>query len=345
MNAFLEKLRAEPNKRVPLERLQRHFYEVFPEVQVSPDRGARLLEALRALESSGQVALPAKGSWESIGSPPLPKWAAVAPAEDSKPERRDFNSVAWVPDLGWWTGLKSAQLVTLERINEFLLRRRGSFALVPIKERSLEIFGDEKKLDSMFDGNGLFGGRLPLAAIGAFHVPHPLPYRQADAPGRSVLVVENHNSFWSFGEWNHEARRYAAVVYGQGEAFRSTGAALGQVLREVQGTGAIYLGDLDTKGVRMPVAFNAAAKEGEPRVAPALEWYRWIVANGRRRLKPECKEGTHALAESWLGPELADEVNKMWQQGEWMPQESLGFEQLIEFKGAIDGEVPWTSEG
>ena len=33
-------------------------------------------------------------------------------------------------------------------INEFLLKRRTSLCLVPIKERSLEIFGDEKRLES-----------------------------------------------------------------------------------------------------------------------------------------------------------------------------------------------------
>lgn len=329
MNDFLERLRAEVNKRVPLERLQRHFYEAFPEVQVSPDRGARLLEALRGLESAGHVALPAKGSWETLGAPPLPKWVAVVTTQNSTPERRDFSAVAWVPDLGWWTDLKSGQLATLERINEFLLRRRGSFALVPIKERSLEIFGDEKKLDSMCDGDALFGGRLPLAAIGCFRVPLPLPYRQANAPGRPVLVVENHNSFWSFGEWNHTVKKYAAVVYGSGETFRNTGRALGQVLREVQGVGALYLGDLDTKGVRMPIAFNAASMDGEPRVAPALDLYHWLLQNGKRRVKPECREGTRLLAEAWLGPELANAVNELWQRGEWIPQESLGFEQLL----------------
>jgi len=62
-------------------------------------------------------------------------------------------------------------------------------------------------------------------------------------------VVENHNSFWSFGEWNQTTLRYSAVIYGAGEAFRSTGQALNQVLLEVGGQGAEYLGDLDPKAL------------------------------------------------------------------------------------------------
>lgn len=158
-------------------------------------------------------------------------------------------------------------------------------------------------------------------------------YRQADAPGRQVLVVENHNSFWSFGEWNHETKVYAAVVYGAGEAFRSTGAALGQVLREVEGVGAQYLGDLDIKGVRIPVEFNHSAREGSPKVAPALDWYAWLLANGTRRKRPECASSARSDADAWLGPELGTRVHHMWQAGQWIPQESLGYEQLADVGG------------
>lgn len=226
--------------------------------------------------------------------------------------------------------MNPVQLVAAKCINDFLLRRRGTLRPVPIKERSLQIFGDEKRLDAMKTGDTLFQDRLALATLGAFQVPQPLPYRQADAPGRPVLVVENHNSFWSFGEWNHNVKRYSAVVYGSGEAFRLTGAALGQVLREVEGAGAQYLGDLDVKGVRIPVEFNAAAGDESPRVLPALELYAWLLENGTRRVKLECKAGTLSQAEAWLGADLAPRVFEMWQEGHWVPQEALGFEQLIE---------------
>lgn len=75
-------------------------------------------------------------------------------------------------------------------VNDFLLRRRGERALVPAKERSLEIFGDEKRLDQMCKA-GMLMGKLPLSALGCFQVAAPLPYRLADARGKPALVVEN----------------------------------------------------------------------------------------------------------------------------------------------------------
>src|SRR5439155_25487709 len=115
--------------------------------------------------------------------------------------------------------------------------------------RALEIFGDEKFLDQRVRDNALFGGRLPLSTLGTFCVPLPLPARTAEAPGRPLLVVENHHSYWSFGQWNVTARRYAAVVYGSGRAFASSGRALRQVVEQTQASHAEYFGDIDPVGV------------------------------------------------------------------------------------------------
>jgi len=324
---FLKLLQAGTRKRVPLADLRQHYFSLYPDVQNSPDRGARLLEALRQLEAAGALSLPAAGSWEKVGVPPLPQWVLLKREPRPAPSK-DLRGVTWVPELGFWPELRPGQLETLAPINEFLLRRRDSLLFVPIKERSLEIFGDEKRLDSMCTGDSLFGGRLQLSTLGCFRVPQPLPYRLAEAPGRPVLVVENHNSFWSFGEWNQQARRYAAVVYGCGEAFRLTGRALQQVMHEVNGSGAEYLGDLDPKGVRIPGEFNRAAEVGSPQVRPAVAFYQWLLDNGVRRHRAECATVDGASAAAWLGADLAAQVAELWRSEHWIPQEALGFEQL-----------------
>ena len=329
MTGFLKLLQAGTRKRVPLADLRQLYFSLYPDVQNSPDRGARLLEALRQLEAAGALSLPAAGSWEKVGVPPLPQWVLLKREPRPAPSK-DLRGATWAPELGFWPELRPGQLETLLPVNEFLLRRRGSLLLVPIKERSLEIYGDEKRLDGMCSGDSLFGGRLHLSTLGCFRVPQPLPYRPADAPGKPVLVVENHNSFWSFGEWNHQALRYSAVVYGSGEAFRLTGRALRQVLHEVDGIGAEYLGDLDPKGVRIPREFNRAAEVGSPQVRPAVALYQWLLANGVRRHRAECAAFDAASAAAWLGADLAAQVTELWRTGHWVPQEALGFEQLSE---------------
>lgn len=328
MSEFLKLLQSGPRKRVALAELRQHYYAAHPDMQNSPQRSAELLNALKALEAEGALTLPARGpNWEQVGSPPLPSWVLLRREVRAAPAS-GLASVTWAPELGFWPELKAAQLEALRPINEFLLRRRGPLMLVPIKERSLEIYGDEKRLDAMATCESLFSARLPLSALYCFRVPQPLPYRAAEAPGRPVLVVENHNSYWSLGEWNQDARRYAAVVYGSGEAFRLTGRALQQVLHEVQGNGAEYLGDLDPKGVRIPEEFNQAAPAGSPTVHPANSFYQWLLDHGRRRQRTT---GSLAQAGSsdWLGPELAEQVVQLWAGGHWIPQEALGLEQLL----------------
>jgi hypothetical protein len=322
---FLERLSALPRKRIELAQLRQLYFELHPEVQNHPERSAMLLKALHSLAQDGVLTLPGPDSWERVGQPVLPRWVTLVRATSSAPVR-DFARVPWVPELGFWTELKPSQLEAAFVINEYMLQHRNSLFRVPIKERSLEIFGDEKRLDAMRSSDTLFSGRLSLDALGAFVVPPPLPYRAAPTSGRPVLVVENHNSYWSFGEWNQAARRYSAVVYGAGEAFRSSGAALGEVLREVGGTGAVYLGDLDPKGVSIPLDRNSATHD-EIKVTPAIEWYEWLLLNGRRRDRPPCDDLT-LLATQWLGFELGKALSELWREGLWVPQEALGFSHL-----------------
>ena len=198
---------------------------------------------------------------------------------------------------------------------------------VPIKERSLEIFGDEKRLDAMATGDTLFGGRLHLTVIGCFRAPQPLPHRVADARGKPVLIVENHNTFWSFGEWNVVARRYAAIVYGGGLNFRLTGRDLHYVMAEVGAPSAEYFGDLDPKGVSIPVDFNLTVEAGRPLVQAALPLYTWLLRNGTRRPKVAAKMYNRDTLLTFMPP-LASQLEELWSQGEWLPQEALGTEQL-----------------
>ncbi|QZA82260.1 Wadjet anti-phage system protein JetD domain-containing protein [Deefgea piscis] len=330
-DSFLSVLENASRKRIVLDDVRRAFFVAHPETITAPNRNALLLERLRELEKACCIKLPAAGSWEKVGNPPLPKWVQVTGMETSTPNFEDYASVAWVPELGFWPELKLPALETARLINDYLLSHRNKLRLVPIKERSLEIFGDEKRLDSLRTSGSatLFGGRLPLSVLGAFVVPSPLPYRMSNVVGAPVLIVENHNSFWSFGEWNQHAKRYSAVVYGSGKAFQGSGNALEQVLIEVGGVSAQYLGDLDPAGVRIPIEFNRTRSSVSSMVAPAIELYRWLLENGHKRVLCEQHNGLRSLAEEWLGNELGAELSELWISGHWIPQEALGFERLM----------------
>ncbi len=323
-NAFLLLIQASTTKRVSLFTLREIFRKAHPEFAGSPERDRMLLDALNALCAEGMITLPAEGSWEKFGSPRMPKWAAIV--DVSPAEKFNWITIPWVPEFGFWPELRPSQLESARCINEFLLRRRQQLRPIPIKERSLEIFGDEKRLDSLRTGDTLFGGRLLLSAIGAFQVPLPLPYRSAGVRGRPVLIVENHDSYWSFGEWNERVKCFAAVVYGSGEAFRSSGRALEQVLYETGGTSAQYLGDVDPTGISIPVDFNVSQPSTGVHITPALAFYEWLLQHGIRRAGTVT--GDQAKISAWLLEPLSHEILTLFEDGFWIPQESLGIEVL-----------------
>lgn len=330
MSEFLAAIATSSKKKVFLDELKRNFYALHPAVLNSPDRSSRLLAALRELEQQGAIRLPASGSWEKLGNPPLPQFVTLI--REVEQDTYDYSHEPWVPEFGFWPQLRGSQLSDAKTINDWLLRHRGTFQQVPIKERSLEIFGDEKRLDALRSGSTLFAGRMPLAVIGAFHVSPPLPYRLAQTESTCVLVVENHNSFWSFGEWNQSSKRYRAVVYGAGNGFAGAAEALVQVLHEVQGQDIEYLGDLDPKGMRIPLDFNKSAQRWGLHVAPASEYYRWLLRHGRQRTKLEKRIVPDDSATRWLGEQSGAELMTIWQKGLWIPQEALGYEQLVQWR-------------
>ena len=326
---LVELLRESRNKRIPLEALRRCFRNAHPELSGNPESDRVLLDALQGLASGGVVALPAEGSWEKFGNPPMPKWISLVSSPE--PPVFDWASVPWVPELGFWVELQPRQREAARSINEFLLRRRGTLIAVPLNERSAEIFGDEKRLASLALGNSLFGGRLPLETIGAFHVATPLPYRAVSAAGRPVLILENHHSYWSFGEWNTERKRYAAVVYGSGNEFAKSGAALDQVFAETGANGAEYFGDLDHTGLAIPADFNARRRQlGRPGIAPAEEFYAWLLAHGRRQ---PVREPSRPISIDgglgWLPSRLQVDARALLEGRCRIAQECLGYEVLL----------------
>lgn len=325
MSGFLQTLRNSTRRRIPLNELRRLWLATHQEQIQHPERDRLLLDELRNLAGREELTLPSPRNFEP-GNPPMPRFVQLI--GKTRPARDDdhWEKLAWRPELGFWTELSARERETAEKINMWLTRRRGTMRCVPLRERSLEIFHDEKYLDRRVQGNSLFNGRLPLEAIGAFVVPHPLPYRAIGAPGNPVLVVENHHTYWSLAEWNQRSRCFAAVAYGEGNALCSAASALREVLRECHASGAVYFGDLDPEGIRIPLRFNAMST---PKLHPAIPMYRFLLEHGTRRTPVTRGEIAEQTIREWM-PDLAEDILALWAGDQWIPQEALGTEQLAE---------------
>jgi hypothetical protein len=322
--AFLDQLSQCIGKRVSLALLRTLWLEADPLQIHVHNRDKQMLAALEEAHCNGVLTLPAPRSYEKFGSPPMPAFVTLVREARPKPVL-NYLGTAWGPELGFWPSLAGTELATAHKINEWLIRRRNNFRIVPLRERSLDIFGDEKYLDSRVRNGALFSGRMPLSVIGAMRVEHPLAYRPADAVGQPVLVVENHHTFWSLGEWNEDVKRYSAIVFGSGNTLCASGLALTEVMREREATHAEYFGDLDPEGISIPLKFN---KINQQQLSPALLMYRWLLRVGRQKAGVMSNADGRLMLNLWL-PELAADIFRMWDDGKWMPQEGLGLEALM----------------
>lgn len=331
-NQFYLKLKALNRVRLSIEQVRIAFSEVFPEFTYNPDRISYLYKELGSLRDCGFIEFPSlknRKAWILESNPRLPAWIVLKVME-GKRETIIAADIPWLSEMRFCVDLKNQQtLADAVIINEFLIRNRRQLIAVPSRERSLQIFGDEKRLDNLIDSGGLFGGKLPLSSLGAFQVEQPLAHQKSGVSGRPILVVENHHTYWSLCEWNSKTVFYSAVVFGAGNAFSATGRAIDALHAEVMGTQIEYIGDLDVLGFEIPLRFNKIRmRDGLLAVKPAVFFYQWLLSNGIRR---DTGKGPHYVKPEvtiWLPAGLHPTLSELFFEGKWIPQESLGREQL-----------------
>ena len=242
---------------------------------------------------------------------------------------------AWLPALAFAADVRHpVRRADLQAINAFLVSARDkSLSPVPTRERSLQIFGNEKRLDDIRKGEPtLFDGRISLDDLHCYPVAPPLPYETPDSPsaGRPVLVLENYHSYDSFQRWNRDAALYAAVAYGGGNAFRQGAGNLDELIARTAADGAFYVGDLDPTGVDILLGVNKRRlADRQPTVRPHCGLYRWLLAHGcRRPLDKAPKDGLVAHVGEVFPPGIAASLGELWAEGLCIPQEGFGLEQL-----------------
>jgi hypothetical protein len=268
------------------------------------------------------------------------RWGAafgfVAPTDD---EARQIAAHPWAPALAFVrTARTQVPFAELRQLDAFLKGAPQARPVVPIKERSLEIFGDEKRLDTLA-GSVLFRSpdRLDLREhLRCESIGVPLAWRRGPvaAAAGPLLVIENAATWHSYCRWNAVRREFSAVVYGDGNRFVDGIAYLPDLFAELGGRRPVhYFGDLDPPGLRIPQ--EAAARAKTP-ITPHLWSYRQLLARGADRVQAwDSDPGTEALCE-WLG-ELAEPARRLFVAHRRLAQEHLGWEFLCEPAGDADG--------
>ena len=340
MLSFEEALLALGKRRIRLPEIRDAYLRAHPDALNAPDLRRLLLEALRRVERDEVADLPAPGrTWDTSGSPALPRTASLREVARS---RRSPKAHAWLPALAFAADERHpVRREDLRAINTFLVSARDrSLSPVPTRERSLQIFRNEKRLDDIRKGEPtLFEGRISLDDLHCYPVAPPLPCETPDttSAGRPILVLENYHSYDSFRRWNREAALYAAVAYGGGNAFSQGAGNLDELIVRTAADGAFYVGDLDPPGIDILLGVNHRRRaEGRILVQPHRGLYGWLLAHGcRRPLDKAPRDGLAARVGDVFPASIADALGELWAVELRVPQESFGLEQLCGEEAAI----------
>ena len=247
--------------------------------------------------------------------------------------RFDFASVKWASPLAFLTNESvSVAPDDLLQMNQFLLQEPRNQAVVPIKERSLEIFGDEKRLDALVSTSLFRAGRLDwVRDLKCEIIGEPLAWKRGpvEAAGKPLLVIENAATWHSYCRWNEECKLFSAVVYGCGNRFVDGFHFLPDIFRELGGLRRIlYFGDLDQRGLEIPQeAAGKAQILGSLSVEPHLWSYRQLLKLGAGHGQPYDGDRASPQLCDWLG-ECAEPVRQLFSAGQRLAQEHVGWEFL-----------------
>jgi|HubBroStandDraft_6_1064221.scaffolds.fasta_scaffold54511_3 hypothetical protein len=322
-------------KRVLVEELFNGAGRFDPGLIGDPAARSRFRNALDELQTVGRITLPTAQSrtgWDARVLPPIPTWVMrvdpVSPASRIKPTQRVWPSAL---EAAGRIASRADEHDLLDRIAAWM-RDNPTPSLIPVQERSLELFDDEKAIDSYLRTRLFVSGALTLDLLACFVPPLPFVSQHLDGTGPThLLVVENLATYTSFlaalRQLDPGTRPDLHIGWGAGAAFIQS--VLSIPMLEPAPEGANYFGDLDLAGLQIAVNAAAQAEEaGLPKLQPAESCYRFLL-NGPQRWRRA--DGTNRHAKFgydticlWLPDTLQDQAKELLQARLRVPQERLG---------------------
>ena len=297
--------------------------EVAPQMQSDPNRRRRLLELLTELREADTLTWSVTRDRAVL--PELPAFVTLAENTDPQPQAQTLPHLPWRPELEWAYTLQLTprEHEVLSVVQSYRRERDLDAGPIPHRERSVLLFGDEKRLDRLIRTRLFEPGRVSLDLLDSYWAGPPIA--SADTGGSGPVVVSENAASWHTLVQVLDGRA-RAVAYGAGAAFAQSVAWLASIgdLDSV-----LYIGDLDADGVAIPQrAASVAQLAGVPPPEPLQPLWRALVdladAHGQPAVPVPCEVASELCAWFRADSQLAKDIQRLLEAGVRVPQEALG---------------------
>ncbi|MGW0550109.1 hypothetical protein [Streptomyces altiplanensis] len=325
-------LSRQQRQRIDFDVLAQAAERMDSSLPTSPRRRQALADAAHHLAAGGLLTLPVgKAGWDHSVLPALPLWVRRTPTP-RPPRQPSPPPRAWVSllDFAATIPLTTREEALLSPLNA-LLRDQPEAEIIPLAERSYQLFSDEKHLSHRvrIEQHRLFtSGLIDLAThLRAKPAPAPLAmYELGPAPW--LLIVENSAAFTSLRQilrsWP-DRDQVGWLGYGAGDQLIASLPTVRESFleRDHPVNDLMFYTDLDADGLQCAQqAATKAASVGLPPLVPAVGLYQWLLAQSPRQLAAVTADQARA-ASSWLPPHLVRPVEQLLCTGSVFRQEAL----------------------
>ena len=315
LEAFAARLSASPRRRIGEKELWAAFSAAFPGRPQGVEERRWFLAALEALAERGLIRLPSKKGSRWDGGIGLSVPASVDLASSAPPTNaRTWREHPWHPHLSWIGVLPQLRL----EHEQFLLKVHQGLVngwfqeAAPLKYRSLQLTGNEKKLATLLKTPLFADGRLSLELLGSYRELLPLAWASVgDAP--KALIFENAGPF-SVARTvlsRMKSPPYGVVAYGGGKSILASLPHITTIGRSIEAIE--YVGDLDLDGLIIARAAQKIAEEaGLPRVSPARGIHSQMLAAAKN----------FGRADGWPGGRSASGPAILHEAARFLPEDA-----------------------
>ncbi|CAA6816072.1 MAG: Unknown protein [uncultured Sulfurovum sp.] len=309
------------------------YNRCYIDASLSPDEcnKVELLELLHKLERDKCIALPKSKDvkYWMRGRPELPKWIKILKAT----ERKEDIILHWHPKLSFMYREKNpATIKSAKIINEYLINRNSNPFSIAIKERSLLLFNDEKKLDRL--RKGIIFKHITLEDIDCYLVATPIISTVFNNQSDKIIIIENYNTYDSFCKYNRKMDYYNEVIYGWGVNANSEDMANAIYERWEKNNNLTisYFGDIDPTGINIAIGLGNRLKRTSENInfEIAKKYYRYILDNGVEDTKNfKAKKIENMSLTKLLFGDMYLEIDKLFEDKIRIAQERLNIEVLM----------------